>query len=322
MDVRTLKRTAGRSLQMANAPRGLTALHCLVVVIFELILVAISYVLDKGIAGTGGLSGMGTRSVLTTAQMFLQVLLLILLPFWQMGITRMYLLWNRREEATGSGLLSGFRRFGPVLGLKLLQILLLMAVFFVCAQFASTLYTFTPQGAEFMQKMEPYLAEATDYGALLESLPMEEFMADMKPILVVFTALALPVGFFVFFMIRMAGFVIMDDEPTRPIRAALRSVKLLRKNMGALLRLDLSFWWYYLLQVLLVALGYADILLLEMGLKMDASLLFFLAFGVQVVAKLLVAGTVQAKVGTTYAAAYEELKERLNQRENKKEEIS
>ena len=325
MDVRKLKRSAGRSLQMANAPRGLAALHCLAVVIFELILVVISYALDRGIAGTGGLSGMGTRSVLTTAQMFLQVLLIVLLPFWQMGITRMYLQWNRREEANGGTLLSGFRRFGPILGLKLLQFFLLLAVFVLCSQFATTLYTVTPQGAEFMKKVEPYLMESEGYLDMLERFPVEEFMGDMKPILLVFTLTAVPVSFFVFFMIRLASFVIMDDEPSRPFRAALRSVKMLRKNMGAFLRLDLSYWWYYLLQVFMMALGYADIVLLKIGLNMDADLLFYAAFGAQVVAKLLVAGTVQAKVGTTYAAAYDELKERLALREaekaKKKEEI-
>ena len=321
MDVKALKQRASRSLQLAGKPRGLTLLHCLVLCILEIVLVAITYMLEKGIASTGGLSGMGTRSILTTAQMFLQVLVLVLTPFWQMGIVRAYLSWNRREDFSAGGLLSGFRRFGPVLGWNLLKILLVAVVCFLCAQIASVLYSVTPQGMALMEQLEPYMTGTMDYSAILEEIPMEELLTMMKPVMMVFAVLAIPVGFFVFFMVRLGKFVVMDDEPIRPLRAALRSIKLLRKNMGVMLRLDLSFWWYYLAQALLLLLGYGDVLLLKLSTRADASLLFYGFFALQIVAKLLVAGALQAKVGVTYAAFYEELKKRLAEREAQKEEI-
>ena len=47
-----------------------------------------------------------------------------------------------------------------------------------------------------------------------------------------------------------------------------RSWKLMKGNFGKLLKLDLSFWWFYALEILLMLVAYADMLLPLIGIEL------------------------------------------------------
>ena len=111
-----LKQTAAQRLVQATYdPQRLVLLHTGAVVALTLVLSAINYILQLQIRDAGGLSGLGTRTVLSTIQMLLQLGQLLLLPFWQFGLIYAALRICRQEEATPDTLLGGFRRFGPLL---------------------------------------------------------------------------------------------------------------------------------------------------------------------------------------------------------------
>ena len=117
-----LKHTSAQALSAAGStPRNLVMLHTGVALGFSLLATVLQYILSLGIGDTGGLAGLGMRSVLSSAQSFLQVAGMILLPFWEMGILRALLLISRRQEADKPTLLDGFRRFGPIFRLQLPQ---------------------------------------------------------------------------------------------------------------------------------------------------------------------------------------------------------
>ena len=79
---RQLKAAAARSLQnAAYDPKKLVLIHTAAVLIFFAVLAVVDYLLEQQIGSTGGLSGLGTRTILATAQQVLQLSEQILIPF-------------------------------------------------------------------------------------------------------------------------------------------------------------------------------------------------------------------------------------------------
>ena len=62
--------------------KKLILIHTAAVLALTLALMLIHYALDHGIESTGGLSDIGTRAMLTTAQMVLQLFQMVAVPFW------------------------------------------------------------------------------------------------------------------------------------------------------------------------------------------------------------------------------------------------
>ena len=110
--------------QASYPPKKLIMIHSGVTIGVGLVLSVLSYLLDMGIAQTGGLGGIGARSILETIQTLLETVNMILMPFWSIGYIRVLLHWTRREDADGSTLLHGFRCLRPVMRLLFLQMIL------------------------------------------------------------------------------------------------------------------------------------------------------------------------------------------------------
>ena len=71
------------------------------------------------------------------------------------------------------------------------------------------------------------------------------------------------------------------ENPRMGAFAALRkSRRLMRGNCISLLQLDLSFWWFYVLEVLLTVVCYADMLLPMVGIQLpfSSTVAFFLFY--------------------------------------------
>ena len=115
------KEAADRIAGAAYNPRLLVLIHTGVSLGASLLVSVILYLLQQKIETTGGLSGIGLRSVLTTAQSVLQLVLMLLTILWQVGIVYGAIQIARGRTARPEDLTEGFRRFGPVLRLKLLQ---------------------------------------------------------------------------------------------------------------------------------------------------------------------------------------------------------
>ena len=120
-DRSALKAAADQSLANASCdPKKLILIHSGALLALTLLLTVVDYLLEKGIGTTGGLSGMGLRSVLETVQTTLYVAQAVVLPFWQIGYVFVTMKLARGEQTGMTGLLEGFRRFGPVLRLQIL----------------------------------------------------------------------------------------------------------------------------------------------------------------------------------------------------------
>ena len=87
----------------ANA-RKLVLIHTGVVVLLSLISSGLNIYLDDQIGATGGLSGLGTRSILQTIQTMLQYITTLFSPFWTVGFLTVAMIWaaDRQPQTTAS----------------------------------------------------------------------------------------------------------------------------------------------------------------------------------------------------------------------------
>lgn len=308
-DRRSLKSTAVQALSEANDPKKMILLHSGAMLLLSLVLTVVDYLLENAIAGTGGLSGMGTRSILSTVQSCLRLVQLIVLPFWQIGYTFVTLKFIRRERTEPYDLCVGFHRFLQVLRLMLMQTAVYLAVAFVATQAGTYLFLMTPWGQPLMELMmeNMYSTDIDATYSAMETMMNESFVPMLCCSLVSFLVLATPF----FYRLRMAQYILLEDPQMGALAAMLQSNRMMKGNMCALIKLDLSFWWFYVLDVLVSVICYADTLLTLAGvtLPVSADVAFFVSFGVYLVCQMALYWWRKNEVSTTYAAFYEALQQ-------------
>ncbi|MBQ3542635.1 MAG: hypothetical protein IJA45_05845 [Oscillospiraceae bacterium] len=303
-----LKRQGENSLRRAAFdPKRLLFIHVGVMMAASLLLTVADYILQLQIGTTGGLSGIATRSMLSTTATVLQLLYLVLTPFWQAGYLTVSLAAARGEQADTACLFSGLRRFGPIARLYLLQGLILSVLFMASNYISNFLYMLTPWGRDMMGQLTQIL-EQTD-GA-----PSEEALASLAghgaPMLILTGVILLVIAIPTFYRMRLSLYRIMDGE-RRALRAILESVALTKGRWFSLVKLDLSFWWFYAGQVIIGLLGYADILLELAGhpLPWSEALRFFVPYAAYLVLLFGFQLWQKNRVAVTYAHAYEILRQ-------------
>ncbi len=300
-----LKKQAAESLAAApNNPKHILLIHTGVVLLLSLLLTVADFLLKKAIENTGGLSGLGTRSVLTTVQSLLRLGQMVLLPFWQIGYTFATLKFYRKEATLPSDLCIGFRRFLPFLRLTLLQALLYLIIGFVSSQAGSFLFMLTPWAAPIMEAITQMLYGGSAQGMenALEALAADAMIPLMVCTAFVFLALSIPF----FYRFRLAQYILLDDPEGKAWNAMRTSWTWTRGNAVALFRLDFSFWWFYALDLLSSIIAYADALLLAMGVTLPVSeeFAFFSSFILYLLCQLALYWWRRNEVSTTYAAFY------------------
>lgn len=311
LDPRQLKRLSGQRLSSASYdPRRLTLIHTGVALICSLVLTVINYLLSQQVSGTGGLEGIGTRSILQSAQSVLSLIVTVGTPFWNFGFVAAVMGYARKKRVHLQDLTTGFRRFGPILRLLLLQAVLYIVIAILATQVASVVILATPLGNEAAAMVEQ-LATNTQF---IENgvLPDEMVLPLLKALLpayiaagVLFAVVAIPVSY----RLRLAQYMVLEEGQNKAMVAIRTSRMCMRGNCMAMFKLDLSLWWYWLLQALCSLLVFGDVLLAMAGIQLpiSADAAVFLFYGLQMLASLALAWYWRAPVETTYALAYDTL---------------
>ena len=304
-----LRRQAQAALEKASySPRRLVLIHTAVSLGASLLITFINFLFSKQIAGTGGLSGLGTRSVLETAQAMLELAVMVLLPFWNVGLIAGVVRWVKGEEANFSTLLEGFRRFGTLLAQKLMLGAVLLARGMALSYLCATVFLLSPFSGELTAALAPIMEEsAVSSNAQISEEALAQVSQAVTPLLVMFGIVFGVASIPVLYRVRFAEYFVMEDN--RALASLLQSVRITRHSLWQLVKLDLSFWWFYLLQGLSVALCYGDTLLKAVGisLPMSADGSYFLFYVLGVVCQGILLWLFQAKVSATYGVAYQTL---------------
>ena len=289
---------------LANAPynpRVLALIYTGVSVGIAFLFTAISYLIQQQIDTTGGLGGMGMRAILSTLQSVLPMISAIFVPFWDAGYVKASILHARHETATPQTLLTGLRRFGPVLRLLLLRMVCLFIIMFVSAQASSILFSMTPWAAPVQEMSETILAA----GAITDEL-IAQMLPTLLPLYGLFFLIFLGISIPFFYCLRMADYALMD-KPVGALGAMILSFRMMRGNLLRLLKLDLSFWWFYVIGICSVVIGYLDMILPYLGINLpiSADAAFFLFYILHILCELILAWCAVSYVKTTYACAYD-----------------
>jgi len=305
LDRQALKeRAAERLARQSFPPRRLALIHGGLIFLALMAVTGINYYVNHMMNGAVGLSGMGMLSVLETVQVLLGYVINIFLPFWQMGFVFAALQMARGEQARPGSLTEGFRRLGPILRLMLLRGLIYGGLFTVCVYVGVMIYVVTPLARPLMEMMLPVMDSGHSFEevqtAVLQ-LPQEQVMAAIMPAFIIIIPACLLVMAPMFYRFRLAELIVMDKPKTGSIAALMLSSALTRKRKLALLRLDLSFWWYFALQLAGIVLS--DLNLLPIDLGVPGLVSYVLGCAVQMVAFWFLG----SRFHTTWAVAYDEL---------------
>lgn len=256
--------------QAGQTEKQLILVFCGITTLMSLLSLAVSYILDLQIAETGGLSNIGLRTVLSTVQSFLpiaQIVVSVCMGFsYQQNILRI----ARGGCGDYRTLGQGFLHCGVLLRLSLLEGLIYFAIGFVSVQLSSIIFAMTPYAAAYFAVMEPVLDSVSSLGTIpvLDEATADAILDACLPAVWIFLGLFLLLSVPVFFRYRLSRLVLADDPRTGAFAALRKSRTLLRRRCMELLKLDFSLWWFYLMQVLIAMVLYADLLLPLMGISL------------------------------------------------------
>ena len=322
MDIRNrraLKEAASARLAAAQYdPRRLALLHTGIGLGAAVMVMLINYLIGTQVETVGGLSGMGMRSLLGTVQTTLEYAVNIAMPFWEMGFIYAAVRMARGQQAGPGSLLEGFRRFGPVLRLWMMKLFLYFGAAVACVYASSFLFVLTPLATPMIETLLPLMestATVEEVEAVLMQYPAEELMQMAVPYLVIFGCLFLVAALMLFYRFRVADFILMDEPKTGALLAMSLSTRMTRHNRWALLKLDLSFWWFYLLALVSVVVTYGDLLLPLMGvtLPMSADAAWFVFYLLGAVIQLGLYWYGYSHLQTTWAVAHDTLRQMLQE---------
>ena len=289
-------------------PRKLAGLYICVAVGVALVLTVLNFLLGLRIEETGGLGGIGTRAVLSSVQVIAQYAGTLLMPFWELGFLFAAIGLARGDAVRPDSLLEGFRRFFPALRLMLLRLVIYLALAVACLNVSSILFIMTPLSNKLNSLLAPVMEQSGDMLQMMEQLPMSQLQEAILPAFLLFVVLFTVVMIPVLYRLRLAEFYLMDRPGTGALAALLGSGRSMRKKCGKLFRLDLSFWWFYLLQALVVLISYGDGLLALAGITLPVSgeVGFFVCYGLYAAGQILLHTFFWGQVQTTYALFYDQ----------------
>ena len=307
-DRRGMKEAADTALCQSPNQKKLVLIWASVSIAFPVLVTVCNFILNSQIAETGGLSGIGLRSVLSTIQSALSTASSVLIPFWTLGYTAVVLRFARKEAADTVTLLEGFRRFGPAFRAMLLKAIICIVIGIAVFSAVLQLLSLTPLAApafEILEQNQDMLLSG-----VLENSVVEAVTVATLPLFLICFGICCIALIPVLYRLRMTEFCLLDADHRSGVLAIRESRRLMRKNCMNLFKLDLSFWWYYLALILLTFLCYGDMILPLFGVVLPFSedAAFFIFYIAAMLVQLVLFYLYGNKVQTTYAIFYETLR--------------
>ena len=191
-----------------------------------------------------------SRSMLTTADTVLTIAQLLLVMCLTLGYTGSMLRIARGQYASPNSLKAGGERIWVLLRTRLLQMLIMTAAAFALCFLVINVCLLTPLSNRVIAVMGTVSAEEL----LSNGLALIALYSAMLPIILIYLVALVPLLWYFSCTYRMVDYLLIDRPQLGAFGVLRESRRMMQGNMKMMLRVDLSFWWYYLLQALVSVL--------------------------------------------------------------------
>ena len=298
-----LKKKASNRLQSGNDPKKVVLVYAGIVALSSLVVTVVQDLLDSQISQTGGIQNIGTRSMLTTADTVLTIAQLLLVMCLTLGYTGSMLRIARGQYASPNSLKAGVERIWVLLRTRLLQMLIMTAAAFALCFLVVNVCLLTPLSNRVIAVMGTVSAEEL----LSNGLALIALYSAMLPIILIYLVALVPLLWYFSCTYRMVDYLLIDRPQLGAFGVLRESRRMMQGNMKMMLRVDLSFWWYYLLQALVSVLVYLNMVLAPFAIGLPPAVLYWGTVVLYLAADFALRYFFSNKVAVTYALFYDSL---------------
>lgn len=312
MDIRNrsaLKDSAAASLRGAGHHKSIIMLYSGISTALAVLLMVADSLLGRAVSGTGGLSNLGTRSLLQTLQTVLPYAQLLVTICLDIGYLRCMMDISRGGDPDIYRLKEGVSLFLPALRLNLILTAMYISFGFLSFYLGMQIFILTPYAQPLVEAIA-----ATPTSILSGSAAMDDSLVALAydvlpPLLLIwlglFAILVIPMAYHY----RMANYCLLENPRAGALAAMRKSKFMMHRNRFNLAKLDLGFWWYYILGLLAQVVCYGDSILplLGVALPVSSTAAFYLFYGLYLVALFAINYAFRNYVEVTYIKAYEAL---------------
>ncbi len=305
-----LKRKARSALDGAGySHRKFVLLHTGGILVVNLVVSLLIAAIGNQVNESVGLGGMQTRAFWSTLENLLLAIIPLVILFWDASYYHISMGFARGNQMLPKDLLAGFRRPISVLGCSLLPGLHYLARGILCTLLASVLFSMSPFAQPLMDLVQQLPTQLVNGELMyvLDEATQELIAQQAAPMMIMCFVLFIPIAAPVFYRYRLSMYLLLDDKERDALSALRGSRWRMQGRKVELFRLDLSFWWYYLLQLAVTAVCYIDFWLPMLGIQLPVNgpVLAIAAYLVYAVCQLTLDFLAKNQVQTTYAIAYD-----------------
>lgn len=311
-NTRAMKAFAAERLRNAPQQKKILLIYSSIVLGLALLSTAIHYVLGMQISQMGGLSQLGSRTILSTLQSMLPLMQSLVVMCLELGYMAAMLRIARGQYASPNTLRLGFDRFWTLLRCAVMQGLIYGGLAVSAMYLASLVFVATPWSEPFMTAMASVTAGTSllNPEIVLDDTTVMKLIPTMVPMFLILAVMICLLVLPVIYRYRMVDYVIID-KPGMGAMAALReSRKMMHGNCLKLLKVDLSFWWFYLLMALVSAVANLDQWLALMGIALPISpeAAYFAFYAAYLALQFAAYYFLRNRFEVTYALVYDAVK--------------
>ena len=311
-NTKEIKAAAGRRLTDAQQAKRVVVVYAAVTLGLSALVTLLGLALDGMMAQSTGLSGMGRRTVLSSAQTMLPWVVALITMCVELGYQAAMLRVARGQYTSPRTLRLGFDRFWVLLRYTLLEGLILFGIAFAGIYLATMLFMFTPFSEKAVDLVAPLMENVTllNPEMVIDDTLYAQLMQAMIPAFVLCAIVIGAVAIPVMYRLRMGRFVLIDKPGIGAMAALRESWKMMKGNCTKLLKLDVSLWWYYAGGILATLLCYGDVLLPMTGVNFPWSdtVSYYLFFVLYLAAQFAVYYFLRNPAETSYAIAYDSIR--------------
>lgn len=311
-NLREIKNTSAERLRQSPAQQKIVVIYAALTLGLMLLVTVTNYVLGLQMDNFGGLSNLGKRTMLSSVQSMLPMIQSLLIMCLDLGYLAAMLRIARGMYTSPQTLRLGFDRFWLLLRCGIFKGLIMTGVTFVSMYLGIMIFMLTPFSKGAVEIIAPIISQVSllNTEIVIDDATYGLLMEAMLPAFGICGILLLVLGGSMYYNFRMVNYIIIEKPAIGAMMALRESKKMMKGHRLQLLKLDLSFWWYYLATGVAMVICYGDILLPMLGVELPVPevVSFFGFYVLYLAASFGVHYFLRNRVEVCYGLAYDAVK--------------